>query len=321
MKRIKEQQGNIWEEKQGLITMWAKQGIGLARQALALVNQLYKEFQEHVKNTHASAPGKSAYEIAVQNGFVGTQAEWLNSLKGEPGQNGEDGSNGTDGVDGSDGQNGANGQNGKSAYQLAQENGFTGTLTQWLASLKGETGTNGTNGTNGSNGSNGSNGTNGKSAYELAVQNGYSGTLTQWLASLKGVDGTNGTNGSNGASWNPGTPVVMPVTIGTARQAMDTSKPACIYINVEVTYALTAILLTANDELELRIHNASTGLSDGSAGIAIARFKVGLTGTIGLGQRQSDSLFAHLPAGWYFIVRRVAGTLATIGSAFSQPST
>lgn len=33
-------------------------------------------------------PGKSAYEIAVENGFTGTQEEWLASLKGEPGENG-----------------------------------------------------------------------------------------------------------------------------------------------------------------------------------------------------------------------------------------
>lgn len=32
--------------------------------------------------------GKSAYEIAVDNGFVGTEAEWLVSLKGNPGDNG-----------------------------------------------------------------------------------------------------------------------------------------------------------------------------------------------------------------------------------------
>ena len=29
--------------------------------------------------------GKSAYEVAVQNGFSGTEAEWLASLKGEKG--------------------------------------------------------------------------------------------------------------------------------------------------------------------------------------------------------------------------------------------
>lgn len=33
----------------------------------------------------AGLPGLSAYEIAVANGFVGTQQEWLNSLKGVPG--------------------------------------------------------------------------------------------------------------------------------------------------------------------------------------------------------------------------------------------
>lgn len=35
--------------------------------------------------------GKSAYEIAVMNGFDGTEAEWLASLKGEKGDRGEDG--------------------------------------------------------------------------------------------------------------------------------------------------------------------------------------------------------------------------------------
>lgn len=29
--------------------------------------------------------GDSAYEVAVNNGFVGTEAEWLESLRGEPG--------------------------------------------------------------------------------------------------------------------------------------------------------------------------------------------------------------------------------------------
>jgi serine protease Do len=34
--------------------------------------------------------GKSAYEIAVDNGFVGTESEWLASLKGSSGRNGAD---------------------------------------------------------------------------------------------------------------------------------------------------------------------------------------------------------------------------------------
>lgn len=38
--------------------------------------------------------GESAYEIALLNGFKGTQAEWLESLKGEPGDPGNPGING-----------------------------------------------------------------------------------------------------------------------------------------------------------------------------------------------------------------------------------
>ena len=50
------------------------------------------------------------------------------------------------GENGKNGTNGTNGTNGKSAYEIAKENGFTGTEQEWLASLKGKNGTNGTNG-------------------------------------------------------------------------------------------------------------------------------------------------------------------------------
>lgn len=41
--------------------------------------------------------GKSAYEIAKENGFNGTETEWLASLKGEPGAPGAPGKDGEDG--------------------------------------------------------------------------------------------------------------------------------------------------------------------------------------------------------------------------------
>lgn len=47
-----------------------------------------------------SPAGKSAYEIAVENGFVGTVEEWLDSLKGDNGKDGEDGKDGKNGTDG-----------------------------------------------------------------------------------------------------------------------------------------------------------------------------------------------------------------------------
>ena len=63
--------------------------------------------------------GASAYEIAVANGFVGSEQEWLESLKGEDGKDGVDGLDGyspikgIDYFDGADGKDGQNGQDGK----------------------------------------------------------------------------------------------------------------------------------------------------------------------------------------------------------------
>ena len=61
-----------------------------------------------------SGNGESAYEIAVRNGFSGTEAEWLSSLKGS---------------------NGGAGQNGKSAYEIAVESGYTGTEDDFVNEL------------------------------------------------------------------------------------------------------------------------------------------------------------------------------------------
>jgi hypothetical protein len=64
--------------------------------------------------------GASAYELAVINGFIGTEAEWILSLVG------------------------VNGIDGKSAYQIAVDEGFIGTEAAWLLSLVGAAGENST---------------------------------------------------------------------------------------------------------------------------------------------------------------------------------
>ena len=87
------------------------------------------------------------------------------------------------------GINGKDGENGLSAYELAIQNGFTGTLIEWLESLKG---TDGINGANGADGKNGVDGKDGLSAYEIALKNGFIGTESEWLDSLKGKDGIDG---------------------------------------------------------------------------------------------------------------------------------
>lgn len=47
--------------------------------------------------------GKSAYAIAVDNGFTGTEAQWLDSLVGADGADGAAGADGAPGADGADG--------------------------------------------------------------------------------------------------------------------------------------------------------------------------------------------------------------------------
>lgn len=142
--------------------------------------------------------GMSAYQTAVENGFVGDVAAWLASLRGE---------DGADGIDGT---------HGKTAYELAVEAGFQGDVLAWLASLRGEDGVDGTAGKtayelaveDGFQGDlstwlvslRGTDGQDGKSAYELAVENGFVGDVTAWLASLHGDDGQAGENGLDGLS-------------------------------------------------------------------------------------------------------------------------
>ena len=117
-----------------------------------LYQQLLQKISEKGKD------GKSAYEIAVAYGFVGTETEWLESLKGA---DGKDGVNGKDGCDGRNGVDGLPGKNGK-------------------------------DGADGLPGRDGINGSDGKSAYIIAVEHGFSGTENEWLQSLKGADGKDG---------------------------------------------------------------------------------------------------------------------------------
>lgn len=53
--------------------------------------------------------GKSAYDIAIDNGYNGTEAEWLASLKGVPGQKGDTGEQGPRGETGPQGPQGVPG--------------------------------------------------------------------------------------------------------------------------------------------------------------------------------------------------------------------
>jgi len=59
--------------------------------------------------------GESAYEIAVRHGFVGTEEEWLQSLKGDDGAKGDTGEKGESGAKGDKGDTGEKGDDGENA--------------------------------------------------------------------------------------------------------------------------------------------------------------------------------------------------------------
>ena len=113
--------------------------------------------------------GLSAYELAVKNGFKGSEKEFLNmGAWGGNGKNGKDGRNGIDGKNGRDGKNGINGRDG-----IDGKDG-----------LNGLDGRNGKDGKDGKDGLDGAKGADGLSAYDLAVAHGFIGTEEQYACSF-----------------------------------------------------------------------------------------------------------------------------------------
>ena len=78
-----------------------------------------KRIDQYIEN------GKSAYELAVENGFIGTETEWIDSLHGQDGKDGYTPVKGVDYFDGNDGYtpvkgvdyfDGKDGKNGVNGY-------------------------------------------------------------------------------------------------------------------------------------------------------------------------------------------------------------
>ena len=114
-------------------------------------------------NGEKGTDGKSAYQIAVEQGYQGPESDWLSSLKGDKGNTGAKGNPGQDGADG------------KSAYAIAVEHGYEDSEEKWLLSLKGEKGDTGERGEKGDTGLQGERGERGeKGDAGVAGKDGFS---------------------------------------------------------------------------------------------------------------------------------------------------
>ncbi|MDZ5437914.1 hypothetical protein EGO58_01735 [Limosilactobacillus reuteri] len=144
-------------------------------------DQLNQAIEEAKKQ---AMPGKSAYQLWLDEGNKGTETDFLKSLKGAKGETG------------ATGETGQAGQPGLSAYQLAVQSGFKGSETEWLDFLR--------KGPQGPQGTPGKDGKDGQSAYQIWLNNGHEGTETDFLNSLIGARGEQGPQGEPGKNGQDG---------------------------------------------------------------------------------------------------------------------
>jgi len=113
--------------------------------------------------------GLSAYQVAVQHGFEGTEDEWLISLKGEKGETGPKGDKGDTGEKGATGERGPQGLQGERGLQGIQgEKGEQG--IQGPVGPKGEQGEQGIQGIQGPQGEPGPQGPKGDTGSGLNIK-------------------------------------------------------------------------------------------------------------------------------------------------------
>ena len=151
-----------------------------------------------------SVEPKSAYDIAVENGFVGTEAEWLESLKGEDGKS----------------------LHILDIYNAAIENGeFEGTLMEFVQQYFSD------------------NDIEGKSAYDLYLESLDEGetplSKEKWLESLKGDTGMAGADGEKGDAIDLYQTYLALIELGETNGGLDKDKVSFLqfvqqYINVDV---------------------------------------------------------------------------------------
>ena len=192
--------------------------------------------------------GKSAYDIAVENGFKGTEAEWLESLKGKDGES----------------------LHILDIYNLAIERGeFNGSLMEFVTAYFKDVDIEG------------------KSAYDLYVESlddpSTAMSKEEWLASLKGETGMSGADGEKGDSIDLYQTYLDLIELGEANGGLDKNKVSFLqfvqtYLNVDINQSnqnvisnaiLSAVKIVATSDSILHSDGSINENASGSSGAGV----------------------------------------------------
>jgi len=168
-----------------------------------------------VVNLEQNPGGKSAYQVAVDNGFVGTEQEWLDSLKGTTGSGLV-----IKGSFGSTSDLPLTGNKPGDAYIIGEQM-WVWDSVQW--SPVGQVGPAG------------------KSAYQVWLSQGNTGTEQQFLNSLIGPQGVPGPQGAKGNPGNNANGFIYQGSVGST-----TELPAATAGNISNAYSIDGSLYVSD---------------------------------------------------------------------------
>ena len=136
---------------------------------------------------------------------------------------------------------------------------------------------------------------------------------------------------SDGTTWKPtsyafpvGTPNARTLSLGTAYQATDPTKPALVTINLTSTASISLVNQTQASQKAgvWAAANATDVLAGTGTATQLGNYENTQGGTLVvtlvLTQVVPQQAQLMLPVGWYFAVKQTVGTSLVISSAFDQ---
>lgn len=137
---------------------------------------------------------------------------------------------------------------------------------------------------------------------------------SQGNAGAAGAQGPAGAQGSAGVNAY-GPPVTRSLSLATAYQASDPTKPAVVTVMIDLSTSVSIGSVTQTVEL---IMGSTSAVASGTGTLADSWANALTVTLISITMAGRQKLTCQLPVGWFFAVRRTVGTGMSISSAFDQ---